>query len=147
MLVKAGVDLGEGATQCLYFEHHERAARAVLVGEADACGVRDIVGEKFLGRGLRMLARSRPIPNFPIVVGPHVSDEIRREIVHALLELPQEDPNIARSMTDWDEELARGFVPSNDAEYDGVRALAEEVFGHESLTLPAERLRCSGPDR
>ena len=146
MLIEAGVRLGK-ETECLYFEHHERAARAVLVGEADACGVRDIVGERFLERGLRILARSQPIPNFPFVVAPHGSDEVRRQLVHALVELPKEDQDIARSMTTWDEELARGFVSSNDAEYDGVRALAKEVFGPESLTLPAERLRCSEPDR
>jgi len=146
MLVKAGVDLGVG-TQCLYFEHHERAARAVLTGEADACGVRDIVGEKFLGRGLRILARSRPIPNFPFVISPSGSDEIRRQIVRALVELPKKDSGIARRMAAWDEELARGFVSSNDAEYEMVRTLAEEVFGPESLTLSPERLRCSESDR
>jgi hypothetical protein len=48
-------------------------------------------------------------------------------------------------MTAWDEELAHGFVPSNDAEYDGVRTLAGEVVGRDSLTLPEERLRCSDP--
>ena len=146
MLVEAGIRPGDG-TECLYFEHHERAARAVLVGEADACGVRDIVGEKFLGRGLRILALSQPIPNFPFVIAPHGSDEVRRQIVRALLELPEEDPAIARSMTAWDEELAGGFVSSNDAEYEGIRALAKEIFGPDSLTLPEERLRCSGSDR
>jgi len=146
MLIKAGIRPGDG-TQCLYFEHHERAARAVLVGEADACGVRDIVGEKFLERGLRILARSQPIPNFPFVIAPHGSDEIRRQLVQALVELPKKDHGIARTMATWDEELARGFVSSNDAEYDGVRALAKEVFGPESLTLPEERLRCPEPDR
>jgi ABC-type phosphate/phosphonate transport system substrate-binding protein len=119
----------------------------VLVGEADACGVRDIVGERFVERGLRILARSRPIPNFPFVIAPHGPDEIRRQLVRALVELPKSDHGIARVMATWDEELARGFVSSNDAEYDGIRALAKEVFGPESLTLPEERLRCSEPDR
>jgi phosphonate transport system substrate-binding protein len=146
MLIKAGVQFGK-ETECLYFEHHERAARAVLVGEADACGVRDIVGERFVERGLRILARSQPLPNFPFVVAPSGSEEIRRQLVRALVELPKEDHGIARAMTTWDEELARGFVSSNDAEYDGIRALAKEVFGPESLTLPEERLRCSEPDR
>lgn len=146
MLVTAGITPGNG-TECFYFEHHERAARAVLVGEADACGVRDIVGEKFLERGLRILARSQPIPNFPFVIAPQKSDNVRRHLVRALVELPKEDPEIARRMAHWDEELAKGFVSSNDAEYDGVRALAKEVFGPESLTLPEERLRCSEPDR
>jgi phosphonate transport system substrate-binding protein len=142
MLVEAGIDVGQ-ALQCHYLAHHERAARAVLLGEVDACGIRDVIGEKFLERGLRILARSRPIPNYPIVVAPHATDETRRELLRVLVELPAANPAIARSMSDWDEELARGFVPSDDAEYEGVRALAEEVFGPGAPTLPEADLRCS----
>jgi phosphonate transport system substrate-binding protein len=57
MLQDAGLEPGRDV-QCLYFGQHERAARAVLMGEAEACGVRDLVGEAFLHRGLRRLARS-----------------------------------------------------------------------------------------
>ena len=144
MLVEAGIAVGEDI-RCFYLEHHERAARAVLLGEVDACGVRDIVGEKFLGRGLRILARSQPIPNFPIVIKPRADAVTRRELVRALVELPREDPAIAGRMKQWDEELARGFVPSNNAEYDGIRALAEELFGPGAMTLPEGDLRCAGP--
>ncbi|MBW1882485.1 MAG: phosphate/phosphite/phosphonate ABC transporter substrate-binding protein [Deltaproteobacteria bacterium] len=143
MLVEAGIDLGQDM-QCLYLGHHQRALRAVLLGEVDACGVRDIVGKRFLERGLRILARSKPIPNFPIVVAPQTTDETRRELLRVLVELPATNPVIARRMTGWDEELAQGFVPSDDADYDSIRALAEEVFGAGALRLSEADLRCSG---
>lgn len=145
MLVEAGLDVGENV-QCLYLEHHERAARAVLVGKVDACGIRDVAAEKFVDRGLRILARSEPIPNFPFVITPDAPPEVRDEFVRALVELPAENPSVADSMATWDEELAHGFVFSEDAEYDVVRALAETLFGPGALTLPEARLRCAGPE-
>jgi phosphonate transport system substrate-binding protein len=146
MLEEAGIDVAH-EMQCLYLEHHERAARAVLVGEVDACGVRDVVGERFLERGLRVLARSRPIPNFPIVIAPETPAEIRRALIRALVELPAEDPAIALGMTAWDEELAQGFVFSEDPEYDEIRVLAEEILGPGALALPEAHLQCVSPDR
>jgi phosphonate transport system substrate-binding protein len=143
MLIEAGLDLGEDI-ECSYLEHHDRAARAVLLREVDACGVRDIVGDRFVGRGLRILARSEPIPNFPIVSSPQAPAELRSRMVRALVELPKLDPAIAEAMLGWDEELARGFVPTDDAEYDGIRALAASVFGEDALTVPEGQLRCAG---
>ena len=146
MLAEVGIRVPD-EIECFYLEHHERAARAVLLGEVDACGIRDIVGRKFLDRGLRILARSRPIPNFPFVIAPDAPSEVRRGIIRALVELPGEDPEIAREMAEWDEELAQGFVFSQDAEYDGIRALAEEIIGPGALALPEADLRCVGPVR
>jgi len=146
MLVEAGIDVPDDI-DCLYLEHHERAARAVLLGEVDACGIRDIVGQRFLDRGMRIVARSRPIPNFPFVITPAAPSEVRRGLVRALVELPADDPEIARRMAEWDEELAQGFVFSQDAEYDGIRALAREILGPGALALPEAELRCVGPAR
>jgi hypothetical protein len=47
-------------------------------------------------------------------------------------------------MAAWDAELADGFVPATDADYDDVRDLAREVLGVKALTLPEEALRCTG---
>jgi len=105
------------------------------------------VGQRFLDRGLRIVARSRPIPNFPFVITPDAPSEVRRGLVRALVELPGENPEIARRMAEWDEELARGFVFSQDAEYDGIRALAEEIIGPGALALPEAELQCAGPVR
>ena len=143
ILAEAGLELGRDIS-CLYLEHHEEAARAVESGEADACGVRDIVGDRFLQRGLRLLVRSDPIPNFPVVVAPGVSAEVRRSLTRVLVDLPREDPAIAAAMAGWDRELAGGFAPATDAEYDQIRELATEILGASVQTLPEEALRCSG---
>ncbi len=141
MLEAAGLVVGQDLT-CRYFGHHERAARAVLLREVDACGVRDIVADKFVGRGLRVIARSAPIPNFPFVVGPGTAPELRKQLEQVLVEVPRHDPEARRRMEKWDEELAGGFAPSAADEFESVRGLAERVFGARALTLTPEALEC-----
>jgi phosphonate transport system substrate-binding protein len=143
MLREAGLRVGIDVT-CRYFGHHDRAARAVLLGEADACGVRDIVGERFEGRGLRVLARSLPIPNFPLVVSPGAPSELREELVTALVERPRRDPAIRRRIRGWDVELAGGFAPVGEKDYRPVMDLVRTVFGRIGLTAPPQRLMCGG---
>lgn len=143
MLQNAGLHAGEGY-ECRYFGHHDRAIRAVFMGSADACGVRDIVGERFTERGLRILARSEPIPNFPLVIRPEASDAFRQSMIEVLIDRPARDPEVMRRMQAWDEEIASGFAPVSDADYDPLRKLAKVVFGGRWLTDPPERLEC-GP--
>ncbi|HEX7623444.1 MAG TPA: PhnD/SsuA/transferrin family substrate-binding protein, partial [Anaeromyxobacteraceae bacterium] len=70
MLEDAGLHVGVDLT-CRHYARHEQAARAVLLGEVDACAVRDIVGDKFVARqALRVLARSDEIPNFVLALAP-----------------------------------------------------------------------------
>lgn len=143
ILAEAGLEPGRDIL-CSYLEHHEEAARAVQLGEVDACGVRDIVGDRFLERGLRLLVASDPIPNFPVVMAPSTAVEVRRELARVLVDLPREDPAVAQAMAAWDRELADGFARATDAEYDSIRDLAREVLGAGALTLPEEALRCAG---
>jgi phosphonate transport system substrate-binding protein len=145
MLRDAGLKPGADFI-CRYFGHHDRAARAVVLGTADACGVRDIVGERFAKRGLRILARSDPIPNFPLVVRPGASPEFRKSLVEALMERPEHDPEIRKRMQDWDEELAGGFAPVSASDYLPVRRLVEQLFGRRGLVDPPQLLKCGGKD-
>lgn len=143
MLREAGLELGENV-ECRYFGHHDRAARAVVLGTADACGVRDIVGERFVGRGLRVLAQSDPIPNFPLVVRPGASQEFRRSVIEALMERPNVDPKIRKRMQGWDEELAGGFAAVSGDDYLPVAQLVDQIFGKRGLVDPPEQLKCGG---
>ncbi len=143
MLRRAGLIPGENLV-CSYFGHHDRAARAVALGTADACGVRDIVGERFARRGLRILVRSEPIPNFPLVVHDDASPEFRQSLVEALIERPRHDPEIRRRMQGWDEEIAGGFARVSDADYQPVRRLVDLLFGKRGLIDPPGRLKCGG---
>jgi phosphonate transport system substrate-binding protein len=141
MLEDAGLHPGVDVA-CRHYDHHEEAARAVLLGEADACGVRDIVGEKYARRGLRVLARSEEIPNFLLALGPASPPALREELLDALVLRPGREPGVAETIRGWDEELAGGFLPASDAEYDPVRRLALRLFGPSALTRPEASLEC-----
>ncbi len=143
MLVEAGLRPGENIA-CRYFGHHERVAKAVLAGEVDAGGVRDLTGEKFLDRGLRVLAASAPIPNFPLVVGPKTTAEVRDAVLRVLVQLPAEDPHVRALVAGWDEELAGGFAASLASEFEALRGLAARVFGPQWALLPERQLECGG---
>ncbi|MGE5236510.1 MAG: PhnD/SsuA/transferrin family substrate-binding protein [Acidobacteriota bacterium] len=143
MLARAGLQPGRDVA-CRYFLHHDRAARAVLLGEVEACAVRDIVGEKFIQRGLRVLAASDPISNFPLVISPGREPQLRGLLVDALVAVPGRDPKVKAEIAGWDEELAGGFSPCSDADFESVRVLARQVFGPLALTAPESTFECSG---
>jgi phosphonate transport system substrate-binding protein len=141
MLEEAGLHPGLDVA-CRHYAHHEEAARAVLLGEVDACGVREIVGEKYTRRGLRVLARSEEIPNFVLALAPRSEPALSDDLVRALVLLPGRDSRTAETIRGWDEELAGGFLPASDAEYEPVRRLAVRLFGPSALTLPEASLEC-----
>ena len=141
MLQRAGIRPGADVA-CRYYMHHESAARAVLLGEVDAGGVRDVVAEKFIGRGLRVLARSEEMPNFPFVVGPKTTRAVAQELVRVLVAVPARDPAARATIAGWDEELAGGFAPADPAEYESLRALGDRVFGRHWERLSEKALEC-----
>lgn len=141
MLEDAGLHPGTDLA-CRHYAHHEDETRAVLLGEVDACGVREIVGEKFTQRSLRVLARSEEIPNFLFALAPGSDSALREELVRVLVLLPEKEPKAAATIRGWDEELSGGFVPAFDGEYEPVRKLAVRLFGPSALSLPESRLEC-----
>jgi phosphonate transport system substrate-binding protein len=145
MLQQAGLESGRDI-KCRYYGHHERAARAVLTGEAAACGVRDLVGDQFTGRGLRILAKSEPMTNFPLVVGPRVPAGLEAALTDALLRLPPRDAEAAREIASWDPELSGGFAAVSADAYQPIADLARRLFGPKALTAPPDSLTC-GPGR
>lgn len=143
MLEEAGLAT-KGGVRFRYFRHHERAARAVLLEEVAACGVRDTVGHKFLERGLELIERSGPIPNFPLVVPRDAPEALRGQLMAALVDRPREIPKLAERIGGWDEELAGGFARVKDEDFDPIRRLAERIFGADYPTAPVSELRSEG---
>ena len=141
MLDRAGLRPGVDVT-CAYYGHHDRAARAVLLGEAAACGIRDLVGDQFKPRGLRVLAQSDPIPNFPLVVGPEAPSGLAAALTGVLIDLPARNKAAAATIAGWDPELAGGFAPVSPEAYLPVLRLARRLFGPRAPFLPAEDLVC-----
>jgi phosphonate transport system substrate-binding protein len=145
MLEDAGLRVGVNLA-CRHFAHHEQAARAVLLGDVDACAVRDIVGEKFVARqALRVLARSEEIPNFVLALAPGDPPAFREQLVRALTVLPGQNRAATAAMKDWDEEFSGGFVPASDEEYEPIRKLARRVLGPNALTVSDSAMRRECP--
>ncbi|NJN63578.1 MAG: phosphate/phosphite/phosphonate ABC transporter substrate-binding protein [Acidobacteria bacterium] len=141
MMVHADV-FSDPRTTCINFGHHERAARACLIGEVDACGVRDIIGDRFLDRGLRVLATSEPIPNFPLVASPKTDATTIDRVVAALVDMPAQDARLRARMAAWDPELASGFVRAQGDEYERIRRLALEILGADFSRKSESDLAC-----
>jgi phosphonate transport system substrate-binding protein len=140
MLQDVGLEAGRDF-ECRYFGQHEEAAQAVLAGEVEACGVRDVIADIFLRRGLRRLAHSDPIPAYPLVLSPDGSQQLRDTLVSVLLGFPG-SAQPSRDDERWDLELSGGFTTTTDTDYDPVRRLAEKVFGPAFLGLGDGELRC-----
>ena len=105
------------------YGHHEAVVRNVLRGISDAGVVKERVAAEYIGHGLRVLARSGPVPSSPLVVArdadPVFVDAIRRALL-ALNPAREKDRAI---LATWDPEFTWGFAPATDRDYDAVRAL------------------------
>lgn len=107
----------------LSFSHHEAVVRNVLRGVCDAGVVKERAAAEYIGHGLRVLARSGPIPSAPLVVGHDADPRFTDAIVKALLDLDPAREEDRTILSGWDPEFAWGFAPASDRDYDPVRAL------------------------
>jgi phosphonate transport system substrate-binding protein len=112
-----------------YYKHHDSAAKAVLKGDADVCGIRDIVADRYDELGLRIIATSDPIPNFPFVAGPDVSQNLIVDLRKALLSFDPETYKDSVEMSSWDYELRAGFKEVIPEDYDDLEKEMVKIFG------------------
>ncbi|MFK5891660.1 MAG: phosphate/phosphite/phosphonate ABC transporter substrate-binding protein [Pseudomonadota bacterium] len=86
MLASAGLGLGN-LRDYAYLGSHERVALAVLHGDFDAGGLRQVVADKYAHRtpGLRIIATSPPLPPHLVVARPGLNDKLIKKVRKALL--------------------------------------------------------------
>ena len=120
MLREAGIGLRDLASHG-HVGSHDNVAKAVLAKDYDAGGLMLAVAEKYTGQGLRILATSDRIPQFPLCAGPALSAERRERVVEALVNL--KDTEILSALGSH----VTGFARITDADYDGVRAMLKRL--------------------
>ena len=120
MLKEAGVDLKHLAEHG-FLGSHDNVATAVLENQYDAGGLMRSVAEKYVDKGLRIVAVSAPIPQFPLCASPLLPEKNRRRLVAALVEL--RDPQILGALG----KDITGFAPVQNSDYDGVRRMMESL--------------------
>lgn len=100
---------------------HDNVAHAVLNGKFDAGGLMLSVAEQFLDKGLKILAISANIPQFPICASNKLSHSDKEKIINALVNL--KDEKILKSLG----KKITGFARIKNSDYDSVREMLKKL--------------------
>ena len=119
---KAGLDF-KSIGSVRHLPNHHAVVYELLRGNVDAAVVKDRVAREFVGRGVRVVATSDPIPGAPVVVAASHDAQLVADIRQALLGIKPRDPATARLIATWDPEFANGFTAARDADYNGLRLM------------------------
>lgn len=115
LLARSGVRLG----RVRFLGSHDRVAEAVLSDLVTAGALEDVVFDRYEAQGLRKLAETDPIPQFPVAARPGLDEGLKAAVREALLAAGG-DAAVAEAM----QELApgfSGFAPAENAEYEAFR--------------------------
>jgi phosphonate transport system substrate-binding protein len=113
----------EDLKQMRSFDHHYTVVFQVLRGAFDAGVVREHVATEYLSKGIRIIARSDPLPTSPIVVRHDHDPAITSVLRDALLALDPSSPAGRATVVKWDPEFTHGFARARDEDYQPLRAL------------------------
>ena len=120
MLREAGLDLRDLAAHG-FVGSHDNVAKAVLQKNYDAGGLMLSAAEKHAGQGLKILATSAKIPQFPLCAAPQLSADDREKLIQALTAL--RDPQILGALG----AQVTGFARTSDSDYDGIRTMLKRL--------------------
>lgn len=106
----------------VYVGAHDAVARAVQNGKVAAGALSRPIYDSLIAAGkldgakLRVLAETKPIPNYPMAMQSKLSPRLKRDIRSAFLNI--KDPAILKSFR------AEGFAATDDHAYDVLRSTA-----------------------
>ncbi|NGZ07669.1 MAG: phosphate/phosphite/phosphonate ABC transporter substrate-binding protein [Magnetococcales bacterium] len=119
LLAQAGVTL-ERLAEHRFVGNNQNVVLAVLMGEADAAGVKEDIFAKYQARGLRVIAHSPPMPNLLYAAGSHLSAELVERLRVILTTLHQSPAGLALLKKIQPDTTA--LVATEDAAFDSLRA-------------------------
>jgi len=90
MLKSAGIGLSDLGGHG-FLGSHDNVAKTVMDNEYDGGGMMLSVAENYTGKGLTIIAKSEKIPQFPICTAANMNEKDRQTLLHALLELKDQD--------------------------------------------------------
>ena len=108
------------------FNYHDSVVKQVLKGIYDAGAVRESVAERYIPQGLKIIARSGPIPTGPLVVGPQTSYTIAETIKAALLNMAKTEHG-QKVLQKIDAEFMGGFTEVDDFDYAHIRKMINNI--------------------
>jgi phosphonate transport system substrate-binding protein len=126
MLWNNGIRLQELAS-FTNLKHHDAVAKAILKGQFDAGAVKDVIANKYMSHGLRVLAYSDPLPSVPFVVRKEASPGFIKAVKQALLKLDRNNPDHKKIMATWDDEFKYGFAEASSDDYRMIFGMIRDI--------------------
>jgi phosphonate transport system substrate-binding protein len=118
MLMRAGVFDG---LEYKFLGSHDNVAKAVSMGVFDGGGIQPSIAEKYVGKGVKVIAESEPVFEHVLVVSTTVDEQTVQKLRTAVLQLKD------RTVLDAIKKDMVGFVEGKPADYDALRNLMKEV--------------------
>ncbi|MBF0153963.1 MAG: phosphate/phosphite/phosphonate ABC transporter substrate-binding protein [Magnetococcales bacterium] len=123
MLFHAGVPLKDLA-EFKFVGNNQNVVLSVLMGNHDAAGVKEDVYEKYAPRGLRVIARSPPVPNLLFVAGSHMPREWVERMQQAMTTLHQTPEGMA-ALKKYNPDIT-SLVTAQDGDFSSLREFMKE---------------------
>ncbi|HIJ89915.1 MAG: phosphate/phosphite/phosphonate ABC transporter substrate-binding protein [Desulfobulbaceae bacterium] len=120
MLREAGLGV-DRLSHYTFLNSHNDVALAILGGIYDAGGLKEEVFHEYASRGLRILAKSPPVPEHLFLAGKKLPAPLVKSLRSALLQL--KDPAVLTPI----QKTATGMAPATDQVYDGLRHIARNL--------------------
>jgi phosphate/phosphite/phosphonate ABC transporter binding protein len=124
MLARAGVRLAD-LSEHRFLGHHDDVAKAVLLGELDAGGLRETTAYQYMDKGLKFIKTSENIPEFNFCARPGLDRELVEKVKSALLKLNAMGAGAA-VLKSVDKDYT-AFMDASDKDYDGIREMLRKV--------------------
>jgi len=113
-----------------YFNHHTTVIQKVLKGEFDAGAVKNLIAEKYINSGLKIIYKSKPFPSGPITVSNQCDTTVINIVKSLLLKIDITEIKYQNLVAGWDGEFKYGFTPAFPQDYFVIRKLLNP--GYES---------------
>ncbi|RME67129.1 MAG: phosphate/phosphite/phosphonate ABC transporter substrate-binding protein [Nitrospirae bacterium] len=125
MLKEEGIDVSE----LMFYNHlghHDEVINGVLSGQFDAGAVMETVVEEFSDRGLRIIKKSKEIPEFCFVVSKDLQEEEAQKLIASLLALKDTDETMRAVLHSIDPHYS-GFTEASHEDYQWIIEIMEEM--------------------
>jgi len=129
MLAQNGIQFED--IQAEYLGSHSNVAAAVSAEQFLGGGVEESVAEKFAEtEEIRIIAKSDPIPQFPICINKHVDAELKNRILTAFAKLNDGSTEAKTIMAAINKKYT-GVEEAPDSDYDVIRTMIKNLYGDE----------------
>jgi len=140
ILVQNGIDIDKDLSEYKYLDSHTNVATAIKMKKYAGGGVKESVAEKFEKSGdVKIIARSKDIPEFPVCVSKHLDKNIRERLTQALLKLTSlaaaEDAAAKAVLTSINKKYT-GCEVAKGQDYDTIREMIQSLYGDEFYRHP-----------